>query len=159
MKIGIVGTGLIGTGWAAFYASRGFAVSVFDSDEATRVSARDRTIAQIEFLNRHGLLGSHDFDRVVEHVTVAGDLGEAVADADLVQESVVERYDVKKAGLPRRGSGHEPRDDCGEQFFRAADFGVAVGDGASRSEPDRPPVQSSPLNASGGIGAGQIDAS
>jgi len=108
MKIGIVGTGLIGTGWAAFYASRGFAVSLFDSDEATRVSARDRTIAQMDFLNRHGLLPSKDFDRVVEQVTVADDLDEAVADAYLVQESVVERYDVKKQVFRAvdRATGH-----------------------------------------------------
>jgi 3-hydroxyacyl-CoA dehydrogenase len=96
MKVGIVGTGLIGTGWAAFYASRGFAVSLFDSDEATRNTARDRTVAQLRFMNTHGLLGSHDFNHVVEQVTVADDLTEAVVDANLVQESVVERYDVKK---------------------------------------------------------------
>lgn len=96
MKVGIVGTGLIGTGWAAFYASRGFAVSLFDSDEATRSSARDRTVAQLQFLHKQGLLAPHAFDDVTARVTVADDLAEAVADANLVQESVVERYDVKK---------------------------------------------------------------
>lgn len=95
-KIGIVGTGLIGTGWAAFYASRGFAVYLYDADESTRRGARDRTIGLIHFLNRHGLLADNDFDHVVEQVRVVDDLDEAIADTLLVQESVIERYDEKK---------------------------------------------------------------
>ncbi len=95
-KIGIVGAGLIGTGWAAFYASRGFAVSLFDGDQAVLRSARDRTLAHLTFLHKHGLLAENDLDLVSERVIRASDLDEAVADTYLVQESVVERYDVKK---------------------------------------------------------------
>ena len=35
-KIGIVGSGLVGAGWAAFYASKGFAVSLYDVDVSAR---------------------------------------------------------------------------------------------------------------------------
>ena len=41
-KVGIVGTGLIGAGWAAFYASKGFAVSLFDADASARQAGPKR---------------------------------------------------------------------------------------------------------------------
>jgi len=95
-KVGIVGTGLIGAGWAAFYASKGFAISLFDADASARRAGRERTLAHLAFLRDHGLLDAEPCDRAVAGVAVADDLAEAVAGARLVQESVTERYDVKK---------------------------------------------------------------
>ena len=95
-KVGIVGTGLIGSGWAAFYASKGFAVSLFDADASARQAGRERTLAYLSFLCEHGLLGPEDHDRAAAGVEVADDLRQAVKGARLVQESVAERYDVKK---------------------------------------------------------------
>ena len=96
-KIGIVGTGLIGTGWAAFYASKGFAVSLFDADVSARQAGRERTFTYLAFLREQNLLDAEGYDRAVARVAVTDDLSEAVADARLVQESVTERYDVKKS--------------------------------------------------------------
>ena len=95
-KIGVVGTGLIGSGWAAFYASKGFAVSLFDADASARQAGRERTLAYLAFLRDHALLDAEGHDRAVAEVAVAGDLSEAVEGARLIQESVSERYDVKK---------------------------------------------------------------
>jgi 3-hydroxyacyl-CoA dehydrogenase len=96
-KIGIVGTGLIGTGWAAFYASKGFTVSLFDADASARRAGRERTFTYLAFLREHDLLDAVGYDRAVASVTVTDDLFEAVEHARLVQESVTERYDVKKS--------------------------------------------------------------
>ena len=95
-KIGIVGTGLIGARWAAFYASKGLAVSLFDADTSARQAGRERTLAYLAFLSEHDLLDPESHDRAVASVAVTDDLSEAVAHACLVQESVTERYDVKK---------------------------------------------------------------
>jgi 3-hydroxyacyl-CoA dehydrogenase len=95
-KIGIVGTGLIGAGWAAFYASKGFAVSLFDADASARRAGRERTLANLTFLRDHGLLDAEGHGRAVAGVAVTADLSEAVEGARLVQESVSERYEVKK---------------------------------------------------------------
>ena len=95
-KIGIVGTGLIGSGWAAFYASKGFAVSLFDVDSSARQAGRERTLAYLAFLRDHALLDVEGHDRAVAQVAVTDGLSEAVEDARLIQESVSERYDVKK---------------------------------------------------------------
>ena len=95
-KIGIVGTGLIGAGWAAFYASKGFAVSLYDADASARQAGHERTLAYLAFLRDHGLLDAEGHDRAVAGVAVTDDLSEAVEGAGLIQESVTERYDVKK---------------------------------------------------------------
>ena len=95
-KVAIVGTGLIGAGWAAFYASKGLAVSLFDADTSARQAGRERTLTYLASLREHGLLDPEDHERAVAGVAVTGDLSEAVEEAGLVQESVTERYDVKK---------------------------------------------------------------
>jgi carnitine 3-dehydrogenase len=95
-KVAIVGSGLIGASWAAFYASKGFAVSLFDADASVRRTGRETTLTHLAFLRKHGLLASEEHDQAVAGVSVAEDLAEAVEGAELVQESVAERYDVKK---------------------------------------------------------------
>jgi carnitine 3-dehydrogenase len=95
-KIGIVGTGLIGAGWAAFYASRGLAVRLYDTDGSARQAGRERTLAYLASLRDHGLLVPDAHDRAVAAITLTDDLSEAVDGARLVQESVTERYDVKR---------------------------------------------------------------
>ena len=100
-KIGIVGTGLIGAGWAAFYAAKQFDVCLFDAEASALQAGREKTLAYLAFLRENDLLAAEAHDGAVAKVAVTGDLAEAVADALLVQESVTERYDVKKDILRR----------------------------------------------------------
>jgi carnitine 3-dehydrogenase len=95
-KVAIVGTGLIGSGWAAFYASKGLAVSLFDADASARQTGRETALTYLFFLREHGLLAPEDHDRAVAGVEVADGLSDALEGAGLVHESVAERYDVKK---------------------------------------------------------------
>lgn len=95
-RIAIVGTGLIGAGWGAFYASKGFAVSLHDADASARQAGYERTVGMLAALRDFGLVTSAEHDRAVAGIAVADDLAEAVADVRLVQESVTERYEVKK---------------------------------------------------------------
>lgn len=107
-KVGIVGAGLIGSGWAAFYASKGFAVSLFDAETSARQAGHERTLTYLAFLRDHGLLGPEDHDRALGGLRVTGDLPEAVRGARLVQESVTERYDVKKEVFRQIDRAAEP---------------------------------------------------
>lgn len=95
-KVAIAGTGLIGSGWAAFYASKGLEVRLYDADATARRAGRERTLAELAFLRDHGLLDPAAYDRAVAGISLSDDLAEAVAGAGLIQESVTERYDVKK---------------------------------------------------------------
>jgi len=64
-KVCIVGTGLIGAGCAAFYASKGLSVSLFDSEASARWAGREMTPTCQAFLQGHGLLAPEGHDRAI----------------------------------------------------------------------------------------------
>jgi 3-hydroxyacyl-CoA dehydrogenase len=107
-KIAIVGTGLIGSGWAAFYASKGFVVSLCDIDASASQAGHQRTLAHLGSLREHGLLDPDAHDRATDNVTVTEDLSKAVENAKLIQESVTEQYDVKKDVFRRIDRASDP---------------------------------------------------
>jgi carnitine 3-dehydrogenase len=94
-RIGLVGGGVIGAGWAARFLLNGHDVSIFDPDPEigrkldTVIAAARRAYAKLfpQRLLREGAL------------TIVKSAREAVADADFVQESLPEREDLKQAVL------------------------------------------------------------
>lgn len=95
-QIGIIGTGLIGAGWAAFYAAKGFGVTLYDENATARRNGQKRALQYLAFLKDHCLLSAADHDLAVAGLKVSDDLEQALQGAQLVQESVSERYDIKK---------------------------------------------------------------
>jgi carnitine 3-dehydrogenase len=94
-RIGLVGGGVIGAGWAARFLLNGRDVSIFDPDpeigrklDAVIGNARRAQAKLFPGLSpREGRL------------TIAASLKEAVAGADFVQESLPEREDLKRTVL------------------------------------------------------------
>lgn len=95
-RIACVGAGLIGTSWAALFAANGFEVCLEDVNELALARAVDHTKTKVLFLIRNKLVPESDVEEVMDRVRVTRSLAEAVANADYVQESVFERYDVKR---------------------------------------------------------------
>ena len=95
-RIACVGAGLIGTSWAALFAANGFEVCLEDVNEHALARAVDHTKTKVLFLIRNKLVPESDVEEVMDRVRVTRSLAEAVANADYVQESVFERYDVKR---------------------------------------------------------------
>jgi len=101
-KVAVIGQGVIGRGWAAFFASRGLQVAVFDVDPAAARAAVDGLLETVSFLEREGLADSGVTDGLSSRVKLASSLEEAVAQADYVQEAVPP--DIwKTASRPRCG--------------------------------------------------------
>ena len=90
-RIAIVGTGLIGAGWAAQYLAKGF--DVVASDPAPNAEAALRTFVDGAWglLTRVGLAEGASRDRL----EFEPDMRRALRDADLVQENGPERPDFK----------------------------------------------------------------
>jgi carnitine 3-dehydrogenase len=90
-RIAIVGTGVIGANWAAYYLSRGFDVVATDpapnAEENLRVSVKDAW----SLLSAHGLQPGASTERL-EFTT---SLQDALSRADFVQENGPERPDFK----------------------------------------------------------------
>ena len=91
-RVGIVGAGVIGGGWAVHYLRMGFDVDVYDpAPRAERYLLRLRDAAW-PVLERLGLRPGASPDRLAFHADLAG----AIADAGLVQENGPENGPVKR---------------------------------------------------------------
>jgi len=87
----IIGGGVIGGGWAARFLLNGWDVRVFDPDPDA-----ERKIGEVLENARRSLPGLSDVPLPPEGVlSFHSDMGEAVAGADWIQESVPERLDLK----------------------------------------------------------------
>lgn len=103
-RVCLVGTGVIGRGWAARYLANG--LDVVATDPAP--GARERLKAGVDnawpFLERVGLAAGASRDRL----RFVAYLEEAVEGADFVQESAPEREDLKKDLLARIDAAAPP---------------------------------------------------
>jgi carnitine 3-dehydrogenase len=90
-RIAIVGTGVIGASWAAYYLSRGFDVVATDPAPQAEVKLRKYVEDVWKTLTMIGLSRTASLDRL----TFVQSLAEALAEADFVQENGPERPDFK----------------------------------------------------------------
>jgi L-gulonate 3-dehydrogenase len=93
-NVAIVGSGLIGRAWAAIFARAGWNVRLNDPHVPTLKAAPRLIRDELHALARHGL--AEDPDGAVARVSVAGNLEEAVRDAEFVQENGPERVEDKR---------------------------------------------------------------
>lgn len=94
-RAAIVGSGLIGRAWALVFARAGWAVSMSDPSAEVRRGLQDSLRQDCDILQRHGLVS--DPDIVLQKISVADSLAEAVAEADFVQENGPEDVTVKQS--------------------------------------------------------------
>ena len=92
--IAVVGAGLVGSGWAIVFARAGLKVKMFDSAPGAAQRALQRIGDRVDDLRDAGLV--NDPKRVLARITVVETFGRA-GGATYIQESVLERVDVKKA--------------------------------------------------------------
>jgi carnitine 3-dehydrogenase len=90
-RIAIVGTGVIGASWAAYYLSRGFDVVATDPGPQAEASLRKYVDDAWSLLTQVGLSPGASRDRL----TFNADMSRALAEADWVQENAPERPDFK----------------------------------------------------------------
>ncbi len=92
--IAIVGAGLVGIGWAIVFARAGLTVRVHDRDADRLTAVPDLMRRSLDDLHDAGLID--DPDAVIARVSCHADLGDAAGDVDYIQESVLERVEVKR---------------------------------------------------------------
>jgi carnitine 3-dehydrogenase len=94
-RVGIVGAGVIGGGWALHYLRTGFDVDVYDPSPEARGDLLRMVSSNWPLLERMGLREGASPDRLTFHDSLAG----AVGDADVVQENAPENGPVKRRVL------------------------------------------------------------
>ena len=90
-RIAIVGTGVIGASWAAYYLARGFDVVATDPGPQAEANLRKYVDDAWPLLTQVGLSPGASRDRL----KFTPDMGRALARADWVQENAPERPDFK----------------------------------------------------------------
>jgi 3-hydroxyacyl-CoA dehydrogenase len=90
-RIAIVGTGVIGASWAAYYLARGFDVVATDPGPQAEANLREYVDDAWPLLTQVGLSAGASRDRL----TFSPDMSRALAEADWVQENAPERPDFK----------------------------------------------------------------
>ncbi|MCD5972740.1 MULTISPECIES: 3-hydroxyacyl-CoA dehydrogenase [Pseudomonas syringae group] len=93
--VAIVGAGLVGAGWALVFARAGLQVRIYDANPAISQAAVPLIAKQIGDLTEFGLLAD-SAEQILARLTVCDTLAEAVEGAVYVQESILERTDVKR---------------------------------------------------------------
>ena len=106
MKIAIVGTGLIGQGWAIVFARSGHEVHLWDGSPQAVDAAVDLIARQLEELASLGLVADAAAARARLHSFSS--LEEALRGVDYVQENLPETVETKQAIFERLDT-HTPR--------------------------------------------------
>lgn len=99
MKIGVVGSGTMGTGIGQVFAQNGHEVNQVDFDESKLSNSRKTMELSLSRLIKKNLL-SEEIKTILARVKFSTDFNN-LRDADLVIEAVYERIDVKKNVLEK----------------------------------------------------------
>lgn len=96
-KLAVIGTGVIGNGWIARFLAQGYEVYAFDPADGAEEKTRRAVEQAWPALEYMGIAQCASMARL----TFVKSLEEAVQDADLIQENVPERVEIKKSVLAK----------------------------------------------------------
>ncbi len=105
--IGIAGSGSIGVAFAVLFAQAGFLVRMWDALPGAFDRARDDLRVRLELLSTNGLL-TEEISVVTARVTFHEILLDCLIGAELVQECVPERLDIKREVFQQLGAYSGP---------------------------------------------------
>jgi len=95
-KVACIGAGLIGTGWAAYFASRGYRVKLQDSHEDILDACLNYVYDNLKFMGENKLLEAGEVDAAFQRIEVVTSIDEAVCGAEYIQESVYDYLESKR---------------------------------------------------------------
>ncbi len=95
-RVACIGAGLIGQGWAALFSSAGLEVTLQDVSETVLDKSLSGIRSILMFLESNHLLKQGEAEAALKKITWNPLLAQAVREADYVQESVPDDYEIKK---------------------------------------------------------------
>lgn len=93
--VAVIGSGLVGSGWALAFARAGLNVRIYDANPQTAVATIPWVAKQLSALHRHGLINESP-EQIAARLTRVDSLAQAIDGTAYVQESVLERVAVKR---------------------------------------------------------------
>jgi carnitine 3-dehydrogenase len=95
-RIACVGAGVVGQGWAALFASKGYPVVLQDVNKKVLQQAVVDIRSILSTLSRTHFISKNTVVKAAKSILVTQSLRDAVKNADYVQESVYESYPLKR---------------------------------------------------------------
>lgn len=96
-RVGVVGTGTIGCGWATFFAMKGLETRLYDQYAASLEKAYEKVKSNLQTLVGLGELDQEQAEAALGNIYIGKDMADALEGVSYVQESIYEDYDAKKA--------------------------------------------------------------
>ncbi|MBP2649210.1 MAG: 3-hydroxyacyl-CoA dehydrogenase [Firmicutes bacterium] len=96
-KVACIGAGVIGSSWATNFALRGYPVCIYDIAQAPLDVAKKNVASNIAFLLGKGVVTKDEASKAEQRVSYTTSIEEAVKDAQFIQESGPERYEIKRS--------------------------------------------------------------
>jgi 3-hydroxybutyryl-CoA dehydrogenase len=110
LRLAVIGAGTMGAGIAQVALAAGHAVTLHDADPAAARRGRERIADGLAREAAKDRLGGRDPEDLTAALDLAsGDVREALADADVVIEAIVEDAEVKAAAWRALGAAAAPR--------------------------------------------------
>ena len=120
-NVAVIGTGVIGASWAAFYAGKGFGIKIYDVDKSKCNLGLQKAVEYLNFLLEHNAVSADKCKKAVSSMQCAETIDDLIKDAELVQESFAERYDVKNEVFAELEKSASP-----ECIFASSSSGLLV---------------------------------
>jgi 3-hydroxyacyl-CoA dehydrogenase len=127
-RVAVVGTGVIGASWAAYFLAQGLDVAATDPSPGAEARLREAVAQHWPTLERFGLAEGASMERLRFHAM----LEDAVQEADFVQENGPERLDFKIDLFRRMDAAAKP-----QAILASSSSGLAVSEvqsGCARPE-------------------------
>ena len=96
-KVGVVGTGTIGCGWATFFAMKGLETRLYDQYAASLEKAQEKVKSNLQTLVGLGEITQAEAEAAMGNIYIGSSMEDALEGVSFVQESIYEDYDAKKA--------------------------------------------------------------
>lgn len=96
-KVGVVGTGTIGCGWATFFTMKGLETRLYDQYAASLEKAYEKVKSNLQTLVGLGEINEERAEAALGNIYIGKDMADALEGVSFVQESIYEDYDAKKA--------------------------------------------------------------
>ena len=99
-KVALVGSGLIGCGWAIHLLNHGItSVTLYDPNDSALVRAKELVNDGLTFLTENGIITAEEQAKLAECLRYTTDMKDAVSDADFILENGPEKLDIKRSIL------------------------------------------------------------
>ncbi|MBS4024603.1 MAG: 3-hydroxyacyl-CoA dehydrogenase family protein [Clostridia bacterium] len=95
-NVGIIGAGLMGSGIALIFASKGYKVNLFDSQEKALPQAIANIQTNLGLMAENGIGCKNEIDSIVSNIHTTLAMEEAVLDTQFIIECVSENLELKQ---------------------------------------------------------------